>query len=187
MKDIETVNDIRELAGLAPVASTKIDEGVVGGFAPLAANGYTREESELDRWIKLMDDADASQPTNLSESIDEELSELEESADAEEDEEETFEAMDVEASTKEFDKIEEEVEGDFQNGYGEENKTEAYHSDFFPNGATSPVANRAGPASGKHGDNPLQKDMSEVEVDDLTEAKAVYSELVYAYRKFLGE
>ena len=84
------------------------------------------------------------------------------------------------------------VAGDFRNGYDDQHKSDG--EDYFPSGADSNVTDYAGPASAKHGDNPLQKAMVEVEVDEILEStnndkaimeqKQIHQDLVYAYRKF---
>lgn len=65
---------------------------------------------------------------------------------------------------------------DMQNGYNDVD--EANGSDFFPNGATSPVVSKVGPSGARQGDNPQQKKMQVAEV---------HKELVYGYRNFLRE
>lgn len=55
-------------------------------------------------------------------------------------------------------------EADLNNGYDEHHFADP--EDYFPNGHTGPVDDEAGPASAKHGDNPLHKAMKEDEMDD---------------------
>jgi hypothetical protein len=68
------------------------------------------------------------------------------------------------------------VNEDMNNGYHDVELADG--QDFFPNGADGPVVSSVGPAGAKQGDNPEQKSMKVSEE---------YSELVYAYRKFLKE
>lgn len=65
---------------------------------------------------------------------------------------------------------------DLNNGYNTEKY--ATGSDFFPNGADSPVVTATGPSGARQGDNPEQKKMQVAEV---------HRELVYGYRKFISE
>lgn len=76
---------------------------------------------------------------------------------------------------------------DLNNGYGNDHKTTKNYQDYFPSGATSPATDHAGPASAKQGDNPMQKDMVEVDADAVLEAKEIHTDLVYSYRRFLNE
>jgi hypothetical protein len=73
--------------------------------------------------------------------------------------------------------FEEEVEEafDLQNGYDDIN--DACGNDYFPSGADSPVVGSTGDNS-REGDNPEQKRLAVTEV---------HKELVYSYRKYLGE
>lgn len=65
---------------------------------------------------------------------------------------------------------------DLQNGY----KTQGMCAkDYFPSGAASNVADRAGPASAKQGDNPLQKRFESI--GDFSDYR---SKLEESYRKF---
>lgn len=67
------------------------------------------------------------------------------------------------------------LEEGLDNGY----KTrEVCGSDFFPDGADSPVVDKVGPSGAKQGDNPEQKRMMVAEL---------HKDLVYKYRKFLNE
>ena len=68
------------------------------------------------------------------------------------------------------------MEEDLNNGYDTEQY--ATGSDFFPNGADSPVVRAVGPSGARQGDNPEQKYMQVAEV---------HKELVYGYRKYLKE
>ena len=65
---------------------------------------------------------------------------------------------------------------DFNNGYYDIN--DATGSDYFPDGADSPVTKNVGPSGARQGDNPEQKRMQVAEV---------HKELVYSYRNFLKE
>jgi hypothetical protein len=67
-------------------------------------------------------------------------------------------------------------EESLQNGYEDVNY--ATGSDYFPNGADSPVVKATGPSGARHGDNPEQKKMQVAET---------HKELVYAYRNYLKE
>jgi hypothetical protein len=75
--------------------------------------------------------------------------------------------------SKKFDKG---MEEDIQNGYNDINV--ANGSDYFPNGADSPVVKATGPSGARQGDNPEQKKM---------QVSEVHKELVYNYRSFLSE
>jgi hypothetical protein len=68
------------------------------------------------------------------------------------------------------------MEEDLNNGY--DSVETATGSDFFPNGADSPVVKATGPSGARQGDNPEQKKMQVAEV---------HKELVYGYRNFLKE
>jgi len=68
------------------------------------------------------------------------------------------------------------MEEDINNGYDDINY--ASGTDFFPNGADSPVVTAVGPSGARQGDNPEQKKMQVAEV---------HKELVYGYRNFLKE
>jgi len=68
------------------------------------------------------------------------------------------------------------MEEDLNNGY--DSVEVATGSDFFPNGADSPVVKATGPSGARQGDNPEQKKMQVAEV---------HKELVYGYRNFLKE
>jgi len=68
------------------------------------------------------------------------------------------------------------MDEDIKNGYDDVNF--ANGSDFFPNGADSPVVRAVGPSGARQGDNPEQKKMQVAEV---------HKELVYGYRNFLKE
>ena len=65
---------------------------------------------------------------------------------------------------------------DLNNGYDDIKYSKG--SDYFPNGADSPVTKDVGPAGARQGDNPEQKKMQVAET---------HKELVYNYRKFLEE
>lgn len=81
------------------------------------------------------------------------------------------------------------VQGDYSNGYGNQHKTSAAYSDFFPNGADSNVVSHVGPSSAEQGDNPMQKAIKDNQKDDITEAfekEKVHKDLVSAYRTFLA-
>lgn len=65
---------------------------------------------------------------------------------------------------------------DLNNGYGDVEYAKG--SDYFPNGADSPVVSATGPSGARQGDNPEQKKMQVAET---------HKELVYAYRKYLKE
>ena len=69
-----------------------------------------------------------------------------------------------------------EEEFDLNNGYDDIKYSKG--SDYFPNGADSPVTKDVGPAGARQGDNPEQKKMQVAET---------HKELVYNYRKFLEE
>lgn len=73
-------------------------------------------------------------------------------------------------------KFDKPMEEDIQNGYNDVNISSG--NDYFPNGADSPVVAATGPSGARQGDNPEQKKMQVAEV---------HKELVYGYRKFLGE
>jgi hypothetical protein len=79
--------------------------------------------------------------------------------------------------------LKEHVVGDLNNGYDLQHSATKFHSDFFPTGADSNVADEAGPASAKQGDNPMQKSIK-IKKDELGESKEIHSQLVYEYRKF---
>ena len=82
--------------------------------------------------------------------------------------------------------LNEHVVGDLQNGYDRQSQASAnYGSDYFPTGEHYSVDDHAGPASGKQGDNPLQKVIKDNKKDDvIEESKAIHKELVYGYREF---
>lgn len=89
--------------------------------------------------------------------------------------------------TRVSDEMEDAYKQGFADGYGgiEEDLNNGYHdvnvangSDYFPNGADSPVVDKVGPSGARQGDNPEQKKMQVAEV---------HKELVYGYRKFLEE
>ena len=65
---------------------------------------------------------------------------------------------------------------DLNNGYNDIDYTDG--TDYFPDGADSPVTSHAGPSGARMGDNPEQKKM---------EVAEAHKELVYNYRKFLKE
>jgi len=65
---------------------------------------------------------------------------------------------------------------DLNNGYDDINYAKG--SDYFPDGADSPVVKTTGAAGARQGDNPEQKKMAVAET---------HKELVYNYRKFLKE
>jgi hypothetical protein len=65
---------------------------------------------------------------------------------------------------------------DLNNGY--KDRHYAKKEDYFPDGADSPVVDSVGPSGAKQGDNPEQKKM---------QVSETYTEIVYAYRKFLKE
>jgi len=145
------LDKLKELAGI--VAPVKLDEGMVGGFAPIPATVQHREQTDLDRWMKIVLD-----------------------------EEEGGDKIEGKPET-----LTEHVVGDLQNGYDRQSKTTTNHSDYFPNGADSNVVNYAGPASGKQGDNPLQKADKNNLKDEITESKEIHEELVYEYRDFISK
>jgi hypothetical protein len=68
----------------------------------------------------------------------------------------------------------------FNNGYDEQYHAEG--SDYFPDGADSPVVDQTGAAGARQGDNPEQKSMKIVQ-----ESASIHRDLVYSYRNFLKE
>lgn len=82
---------------------------------------------------------------------------------------------DAEAGNNAPQKLDEMVVSDLSNGYGNHHSAEG--DDYFPSGEHGSVSKRAGPASAKQGDNPLQKATKD----------EVHEELVHAYRNFITE
>lgn len=70
-----------------------------------------------------------------------------------------------------------EEDADLQNGY---KVYDFYKDDLFPSGDATNVTNHAGPASAKHGDNPLQKDKF---TEEQSEDK-IYNKLSEAWKKY---
>lgn len=158
------LNKLRELAGLAPKQDkTKLDESAMGMNCNIAPTVSHRPQTDLDHFMRIVAEADSEE--ELEEEDDEELDES--GKPWEDDEEED----DKEEDAK--DKIDEMVVGDLSNGYGNHHSVDG--DDYFPSGATSSVSDEAGPASAKHGDNPLQK----------SEKESVHEEMVHAYRGFI--
>lgn len=57
MKDL---NKLRELSGLPAATNTpkKLDEGTMGGFAEIPTMVAHREETDMDRWARVVSDAE---------------------------------------------------------------------------------------------------------------------------------
>lgn len=88
----------------------------------------------------------------------------------------------VEAQQSDKPVLTESVSFDLHNGYYYKHKV-AYWDDYFPNGADNPVVRTAGPASAKHGDNPMQKS-TKTDLNDNLEVEAVYESLVSKYEAY---
>lgn len=81
----------------------------------------------------------------------------------------------------EYPAIGETIEGELSNGYKRHHTVKG--DDHFPTGQDQSVSDEAGPASAKHGDNPMQK-KTKVQVE---EGKEIHRQMVYDYRRFLDE
>lgn len=154
------MDDLRKLAGLPEVKETEetpVDEGIKDkvGDTPHGIPGPSGGNDEL-------------------------LDEVDEDEDAETDDDELEEEVEEEVESGE-EEIAEEIVGELNNGYKKHHVVDG--DDYFPTGQDQSVSDEAGPASAKHGDNPMQKKIK-VQVE---EGKEIHRKMVYDYREFISE
>lgn len=65
------INKLRELAGIKPSAkkAEKLDEGTLGGFAEIPGTVRNTVETDMDKWAKIISDAEESEGGMLSEAV----------------------------------------------------------------------------------------------------------------------